>query len=114
MSWREFKLFVKHLSTDSAYYRARNPRSWNWDTNTELMSAILYVLQWANWQRGGGEGEKPKPIQRPDDSPTRMSADKREISERKQAMQDELTRRRTRRAGSNRRHNVMKEVVDVG
>jgi hypothetical protein len=22
-------------------------------------------LQWANWQRGGGKGEKPRPIKKP-------------------------------------------------
>jgi len=37
-------------------------------TNAEHLAALqVDVAQLANWQRGGGEGPKPKPISRPGD-----------------------------------------------
>jgi hypothetical protein len=37
-----------------------------WDMNALLLRQILHTLQGANWQRGGGKGQKPKPIDLPD------------------------------------------------
>lgn len=55
---------------------------------------MLVVLQGANWQRGGGKGEKPKRIERPrDDTPivgVRSAAD---LAEKKQRLRQERERR---------------------
>ncbi|MBF6333446.1 hypothetical protein [Nocardia transvalensis] len=55
---------------DSALYRARYPRSWFWTADLDFLSMILYALQGANWQRSGGQGDKPTPIARPTESAT--------------------------------------------
>ena len=34
------------------------------------MASILLALQGANWQRGGGKGEKPKRLERPKETPS--------------------------------------------
>lgn len=36
-----------------------------WTTQTHLLASIIEVLQAANYQRGGGKGQKPKAIVRP-------------------------------------------------
>lgn len=37
-----------------------------WDMNALLLRQIDLRLAGANWQRGGGKGQKPKPIELPD------------------------------------------------
>lgn len=50
------------------------------------MASILVVLQGANWQRGGGKGEKPKRVERP-----------KEISQHAKTMTvDDLAARKTK------------------
>jgi len=39
-----------------------------WTPGDHLAAHTVDVLQAANWQRSGGKGDKPKPIQRPGDS----------------------------------------------
>lgn len=36
-----------------------------WDLHAHLMAGVLDVLRWANYQRAGGKGQKPKPLGRP-------------------------------------------------
>lgn len=36
-----------------------------WDTIEHLLAAVVDLLAAANWQRGGGKGQKPKPVPRP-------------------------------------------------
>ncbi|KZM68478.1 hypothetical protein [Nocardia terpenica] len=70
LSWHEFGVLVAHLppTPDSALFRARYPRSWYWTADIDFLSMILYTLQGANWQRGGGQGDKPTPVTRPVES----------------------------------------------
>lgn len=58
---------VEHLppSGTSAYFRARFPNSWWWTPDHDFLALVLVTLQGANWQRGGGKGDKPKQIKRP-------------------------------------------------
>lgn len=37
-----------------------------WGMNELLLRQVLFALQGANWQRGGGKGQRPKPIDLPD------------------------------------------------
>lgn len=95
LSWHDLRVFLRWLGNDSAFYRARNPKSWPWDANTEFLSAILYVLQWANFQRGGGQGEKPRMIRRPDTD--RVASSRYTLEERRKAQAAEFERRAARR-----------------
>ncbi len=71
LDWIEFRSFLEWMppTADSALFRARHPKSWNWDRNTELLSYILYAVQGANWQRAGGDtnpaNQRPELIERP-------------------------------------------------
>lgn len=106
LSWDEFRDFIAWMKPDgsSALFRAQHPNSWWWTPELDFMSALLYTGQVANWQRGGGKGSKPKPTKRPKDRP--ISARKHdpkdadELATRKQRMEDELAKRRNRKAVS--------------
>ncbi len=37
-----------------------------WSTEALLLRQVLYAIQGGNWQRGGGKGKKPKPVDLPD------------------------------------------------
>ena len=55
---------------------------------------MLVVLQGANWQRGGGKGEKPKRIQRPKENPKLASSlTAEDLAARKQKLRQERERR---------------------
>ena len=36
-----------------------------WSNESHHLAFIHDSLEWANWQRGGGEGERPTPMMRP-------------------------------------------------
>lgn len=36
-----------------------------WSPEAHLLAAAVDVLRAANWQRGGGKGSRPKPLDRP-------------------------------------------------
>lgn len=90
------KILIEHLppTGESAYFRSRYPRSWWWNPTHDFMASILLALQGANWQRGGGRGEKPKRIERPKDIPVatgiRSAAD---LAARKEKLKKEKQRR---------------------
>jgi hypothetical protein len=65
------------------------------------MAAIFYVLQWANWQRGGGKGDRPELVKRPEDNTRTINADIT-IAERKTAHDNEIERRRKARGSASR------------
>jgi hypothetical protein len=54
-------------SGESAYYRARKPNSWWVTPELQLLSGVLYAVEAANWQRGGCQGNAPKPVKFPVD-----------------------------------------------
>lgn len=100
LDWLEFKHFLEWLppTGDSALFRARHPKSWNWDRNTEMLSYILYALQGANWQRAGGDSnsanQRPELIQRPSeiDSVKESGSDEETFS--LETIRGEIERRR--------------------
>ena len=62
------------------------------------MASMLVVLQGANWQRGGGKGEKPKRLQRPKEHPklaAQLTPD--DLAARKQKLRQERERRAARK-----------------
>lgn len=40
-----------------------------WSQSEHLLAGIFDVVQWANFQRSGNKGERPKPIPRPGSGP---------------------------------------------
>jgi len=95
------KDFVEHLPPqgDSALWRARNPKSWWRTPHTDFIAGQLFALQVANWQRGGGKGQKPEPVKLPEDVPVKVKS-RDELKARRKANREHLARRR---ASKNRR-----------
>lgn len=53
------------LPTESRFYRVVTNGRTEWSTTEHLLAAAVDTLQNANWQRGGGKGSRPKPLERP-------------------------------------------------
>ena len=89
MSWSDLRDFLAWLppTGESAWYRARRPRSWWVTPELEVLAGVLHATQSGNWQRGGGKGSQPQPISFPKERrQTRITP-------------DELARRRARLRG---------------
>lgn len=91
-TWTDLRDFVLHLPQDSAVYRAKHPASWWWTAEIDFLAAVVTAIQWGNWQRGGGKGEKPKPIERPIDRPKTAAGptSAAELKARKQALMERM------------------------
>ena len=70
-TWCDLRDFIVNLppTQASALYRIRHPQSWWWTPEIDFLGAVMTAIQWGNWQRGGGRGDKPQPIRRPVDKP---------------------------------------------
>lgn len=66
MSYRRLTVLIRYLPKDSATMQQILGREFaSWDVTDYLLAAVVDVLQGANWQRGGGKGQRPKPLPRP-------------------------------------------------
>lgn len=65
VSWRAVIGFVRHSGPSSALYRVSNGADSAWTLEAQLLALVADILNVANYQRGGGKGAKPKPIERP-------------------------------------------------
>jgi len=94
-TWNDFRDFLTHLppSADSALYRDQHPQSWWWTPDHDFLAAVLTSLQWANWQRGGGRGDKPTPVKRPLEKPKQADGAVPKTSEELAARKNALKRR---------------------
>ena len=101
-TWRDFRDFVNNLppTGDSALYRARYPKSWWWHPAFDFLAAILNTLQWANWQRGGGRGDKPKPIKRPQEQSRKAPKTRRELEVKRDKVKNAIRQRRAAHNGN--------------
>lgn len=91
LPWTDLRDFITHMPFDSALYRERHPQSWWWTPELDFLGAVLTAIQWGNWQRGGGKGDKPKQVQRPVDKPRRVAANPTtaaELAARKEALKN--------------------------
>jgi hypothetical protein len=70
----------------------------------DFLSAMLHSLQLANWQRGGGKGEKPKAVKRPMETKPGRN---RPVS------RDELAARRQKLAAAQERTRQRKAARDA-
>lgn len=65
LSWLDLAAIIHNCHPRSAIARAIAPDSAGWTVTDHLLAAVVDVGQVANWQRGGGKGQRPKPIKRP-------------------------------------------------
>lgn len=72
-----------HLPRESATMLAVVPRQAveSWDANTYLLAHVADLIAGGNWQRGGGKGPKPKPLQRPKAERVDATPDREAIDE---------------------------------
>ena len=54
----------------------------------DFMGAILNAVQWGNWQRGGGKGEKPTAVKRPREAPRKGPKSSDELAQRKNTLKN--------------------------
>jgi len=88
LSYRRLGVLIEGLPSDSAFGRAlardappvemtEEDEARAWRLEHHLLALVADLLSAANWQRGGGQGSRPKPIRRPgvkDDSVQRIGA----------------------------------------
>jgi len=69
VTWTEFYHFLRWLppTVESAYYRSKKPNSWWVTPELHMLAGLLYAAEGANWQRGGCQGNAPKPTKFPED-----------------------------------------------
>ena len=97
-TWSDLRDFVNHLppSQDCALYRVQHPQSWWWTPDIDFLGAVLTAIQWGNWQRGGGKGDKPqavkRPVDKPKSAPGSMPASSAELKARKEALKQSMER----------------------
>lgn len=65
MTWRRFRVLLGQLPADSATVRAASGDAAAWTLSEHLLAGILDAELAALWQRGGGKGRRPRPIERP-------------------------------------------------
>jgi hypothetical protein len=65
LTWRRLGILVRNLPAESATLRAMHGHAADWSVTDHLLAAVVDVLQGGNWQRGGGKGKRPKPLERP-------------------------------------------------
>ena len=66
LSPRRLLLFIEQLPPGSAVDRSIRGQCATWTISDYLLARAVDALEAANWQRGGGKGSRPKPVQRPE------------------------------------------------
>jgi hypothetical protein len=65
MTWRRFRVLLSQLPADSATTRAATDGAEQWTTGEHLLAGIFDAEMAALWQRAGGKGRRPRPLERP-------------------------------------------------
>ena len=97
-TWCDLRDFITNLppSQQSALYRVRHPQSWWWTPEIDFLGAVLTAIQWGNWQRGGGKGDKPqsvkRPVEKPKADPGSVPASAADLKARKEALKQSMER----------------------
>jgi len=70
LSWRRLSVLLANLPAESATRQQMLGFEYaTWGITDYLLAGVIDVLQGANWQRGGGKGQRPKPMPRPKSKP---------------------------------------------
>jgi hypothetical protein len=77
LSWGDLHDYVRYGNTDTALALERHGATVLWGITDHLLAVVADALHAANWQRGGGKGMRPQPIQRPgvEDGSQKLGAD---------------------------------------
>ena len=66
LTYPEFYAFMDTLPMDSALRRATHGDEFvEWSQVVHMLAQIQNALEWGNWQRGGGDGAKPRDVKPP-------------------------------------------------
>lgn len=65
LTWRDLHVIVRNLPRASALVREKHGEATEWGAIEHLLAIIADRITSGNWQRGGGRGSRPKPIDRP-------------------------------------------------
>lgn len=65
LNWRDLYIMIRRPPKGSMISKYVNEEHDAWTVDTYLLAVITDALRGANWQRGGGQGDKPTPIPRP-------------------------------------------------
>jgi hypothetical protein len=65
LSIRELMILLKYPEPGSAFARKVLGEDHHWNLGNQLLAAIADRIGQGNWQRGGGKGQRPRPIKRP-------------------------------------------------
>lgn len=65
MSWRRLKVLLRQLPPESATARVQLGPVAEWSPTEYLLAAIVDAERAALWQRSGGRGRRPTPVERP-------------------------------------------------
>lgn len=68
-----------------------------WSDTEWMLRHVAYLLELANWQRGGAKGTKPNPLDTPSQSHARATAAERKRARAEQAKQRHINRMKARR-----------------
>lgn len=63
--WRRLIALARQLPPSSPWVLRETNGESAWQIQEQLLALAVDVLALANWQRGGGKGRRPKPIERP-------------------------------------------------
>lgn len=65
LTWGDLYDFVRYGNKDSALGLERYGATVLWGVSDHLLAVIADGIHNGNWQRGGGKGTKPEPVERP-------------------------------------------------
>lgn len=81
LSWRRLKVLIRQLPRESATARSQIGPVAEWTVGEYLLAALLDTARHGNWQRGGGKGQRPRPVPRPTERPIQMGRTNRSSAE---------------------------------
>src|SRR5699024_8142258 len=70
LNWRDVQVVVLEADQGSAIARHELGESAFWTVDTHLLAGVLEALNGANFQRGGGKGNRLEPVPRPRENAT--------------------------------------------
>lgn len=65
LSWSRLWAVVRWSPSTSALSKSMHGEDAEWSIDTHLLASAVDALRAGNWQRGGGKGKRPKPVERP-------------------------------------------------